>query len=50
MTSNRSYRKYLPQKVVREEIENNIGTQFDPVPAKIMLELIDADTDYSMYE
>ena len=50
MTSNRSYRKYLPQNVVREEIEKNIGTQFDPIPAKIMLEIIDSDTEYRLHE
>ncbi len=50
MTSNRSYRKYLPQEVARSEIQNNIGTQFDPVPAAAMLRLIDADTQYMLHE
>ncbi|MBR6315476.1 MAG: HD-GYP domain-containing protein [Lachnospiraceae bacterium] len=50
MTSNRSYRKYLPQDKVRSEIENNAGTQFDPKVAKTMLELIDEDKDYTMHE
>ena len=50
MTSNRSYRKYLPQEVARSEIANNIGTQFDPVPAAAMLRLIDADTQYMLHE
>lgn len=50
MTSNRSYRKYLPQEVARSEIENNIGTQFDEVPARAMLRLIDADTQYMLHE
>lgn len=50
MTSNRSYRKYLPQEVARSEIQNNIGTQFDPVPAAAMLKLIDADTQYMLHE
>ena len=50
MTSNRSYRGTLSQEYVRSEIENGIGTQFDPEYAKIMLELIDADKDYKMRE
>ena len=50
MTSNRSYRKYLPQDVVRDEIEVNIGTQFDKAPAKAMLQIIDEDTEYILHE
>ena len=50
MTSNRSYRKYLPQDVVRSEIEKNSGTQFDPNVAKCMLEIIDADVNYEYHE
>ncbi|MCR5283307.1 MAG: HD-GYP domain-containing protein [Lachnospiraceae bacterium] len=50
MTSNRSYRKYLPQDVVRGEIEANIGTQFDEQPARAMLQIIDEDTDYMFHE
>lgn len=50
MTSNRSYRDVLPQSVVREEIEKCIGTQFDPVFAKVMLEIIQNDTDYNLRE
>ena len=50
MTSNRSYRKYLPQDVVREEIEKNIGTQFDEAPARAMLKIIDADKNYMLHE
>ncbi|MGN0695407.1 MAG: HD domain-containing phosphohydrolase [Oscillospiraceae bacterium] len=48
MTSNRSYRKALPQDVVRSEIEKGRGTQFDPNIADIMLQLIDEDKDYTM--
>ena len=48
MTSNRSYRKGLPQKVVRAEIEKGKGTQFDPIFAEIMLQMIDEDTNYNM--
>ena len=48
MTSNRSYRQALPQDVVRKEIEKGKGTQFDPVIAEIMLQMIDEDKDYTM--
>jgi len=48
MTSNRSYRRSLPQEVVRAEIEKGKGTQFDPVFAEIMLRMIDEDTNYNM--
>lgn len=44
MTSNRSYRKMLPQDVVRNEISKGLGTQFHPKWGKIMLQLIDQDT------
>lgn len=50
MTSRRSYRNVLPQKQVRAEIAEGRGTQFDPVFADIMLEMIDEDTDYQMRE
>ncbi len=50
MASNRSYRKALPQDVVRSEIEKGRGTQFDPKIADIMLEMIDEDTDYLLKE
>jgi HD-GYP domain-containing protein (c-di-GMP phosphodiesterase class II) len=48
MTSDRSYRKALPQAVVRSEIEKNMGTQFDPKIARLMLQMIDDDLNYSM--
>ena len=48
MSSDRSYRKALPQQMVRSEIENGRGTQFDPDIARIMLKMIDEDTDYKM--
>ncbi len=48
MTSNRSYRKALPQEVVRSEIEKGKGTQFDPDIADIMLQMIDEDKNYTM--
>ena len=50
MTSHRSYRDVLPQEVVRAEIEKGKGTQFDPVFADIMLQMIDEDKDYLMHE
>lgn len=50
MTSKRSYRSDMPQDVVRSEIEKGRGTQFDPVFADIMLEMIREDVDYQMKE
>ena len=50
MTSNRSYRSYLPQDVVREEILNNIGTQFDKECAMAMIRIMDEDTEYVLHE
>ena len=50
MTSRRSYRSILPQAAVRAEIENGSGSQFDPVFADIMLQIIDEDTQYLMKE
>ncbi len=50
MTSHRSYREPMPQGIVREEIENGKGTQFDPQFADIMLTMIDEDKDYEMKE
>ncbi len=48
MTSNRSYRKGLPQNVVRNEIEKGKGTQFDSVIADIMIQMIDDDKEYKL--
>ena len=50
MTSNRSYRKLLPQEVVRSEIQKGLGSQFHPKWGAIMLELIDQDTEYRMHQ
>ena len=50
MTSKRSYRNTMEQAQVRGEIENGMGSQFDPDFAKIMLSMIDEDTDYKMRE
>ena len=50
MTSNRSYRKYMPQEKVRQELVENRGTQFDEEIADIMVNIIDQDTDYQLHE
>ena len=50
MTSRRSYRKPIPQQLVREELVKGIGTQFDPNYAMIMIHLIDLDSEYKMKE
>ena len=50
MTSNRSYRKYLPQDAVREEIEKNIGSQFDETCARCMLAIMEEDKEYVLHE
>ena len=48
MTSNRSYRRTMDQKTVREEIERGKGTQFDPCFADIMIQMIDEDVEYKL--
>lgn len=50
MTSNRSYRNILPKSQVRDEIEKGKGTQFDPVFAQKMLEMMEEDKDFKMRE
>ena len=50
MTSKRVYRDILPQKVARDEILKGRGSQFDPVIADYMLEMIDEDTEYQLHE
>ena len=50
MTSKRSYRDILPQEVVRSELEKGKGTQFDPLFAEIMIQMIDDDIRYTMKE
>ncbi len=50
MTSNRSYRQYLPQDVVRAEIEKCAGSQFDPELARYMLMIMDEDREYILHE
>ena len=41
MTSKRTYRNSLPIDIVRNEIEKNLGTQFDTEIGKLFLEIID---------
>ena len=48
MTSKRSYRNILAQDVVRSEIERGKCTQFDPVFADIMIQMIDEDIKFTM--
>ena len=50
MASRRSYRDVLPQNVVYDEIKKGKGTQFDPVFADIMLQMMEEDVDYQMRE
>ncbi|MBQ9458983.1 MAG: response regulator [Oscillospiraceae bacterium] len=50
MTSTRTYSKPKPQEKVRAEIARCAGTQFDPEIAKVLLAMIDEDTDYVMNE
>ena len=50
MSSMRSYRDPLPQQIVREELVKGIGTQFDPTYARLMLHMLDVDTEYEMRE
>ena len=50
MSSNRCYRKALSQRIIREEIQRGRGSQFDPVFADIMIDMIDEDTRYRMRE
>lgn len=50
MTSKRSYKEIMPQSEVRNEIEKNIGKQFHPKYAKIMLDIINADTKYELHQ
>ena len=40
MTSSRAYRKALDLSVATEEIERNLGTQFDPEAGGVMLDLL----------
>ena len=48
MTSSRSFRNLFPQKFVRSEIEYQMGKQFDPEIAQVMLDMIDEDKDFTL--
>ena len=50
MSSKRSYRDTMPQAVIRAQIEEGLGVQFDPKYGRTMLELIDEDAGYRMRE
>ena len=50
MTSHRSYREIMAQDKVKSEIEKGIGFQFDEKFARIMLEMIEEDKEYTMHE
>ncbi|MCR4891560.1 MAG: response regulator [Lachnospiraceae bacterium] len=50
MSSNRSYRRALPQKVIFKEITNGRGVQFDPIIADKMLDMIREDVNYQLQE
>jgi len=47
---NRSYRRALPQEIVKQEFIKGIGTQFDPVYAKIMISIMEEDLEYLLRE
>lgn len=48
MTSSRSFRNLFPQKFVRSEIEYQMGKQFDPDIAQVMIDMIDEDKDFTL--
>ncbi len=48
MSSNRSYRFRFSQDVVRKELVEGRGSQFDPQFADIMISIIDEDKDYTL--
>lgn len=48
MTSSRSFRSLFPQLFVRSEIEFQMGKQFDPDIAKVMIDIIDDDKDFNL--
>lgn len=50
MASSRSYRGVLPQAVIRAELLQGKGTQFDPAIADIMIEIIDEDVNFELKE
>ena len=50
MTSNRSYRNYLPQDRVLDEFVKYRGIQFDPRVTDVIIQMIAEDTEYKMHE
>ena len=48
MASNRSYRKALPQEVIRDELLAGKGTQFDSRIVEVMIKMMDEDLEYQM--
>ena len=46
MTSDRAYRRKLPDDVVRAEIINGKGKQFDPVMVDVMIKIMDEGIDF----
>ncbi|HHV96570.1 MAG TPA: HD domain-containing protein [Clostridiaceae bacterium] len=46
MTSDRPYRKALPQKEAVKELIKNSGTQFDPVVVKAFIKVLERDYGY----
>ena len=48
MSSDRSYKPHLTQAAIKEELKNNMGTQFDPKFAEIMLAIVEEDKDYKL--
>ncbi len=49
MSSSRSYRSLCNQEYIRDQIETGKGTQFDPVFAQFMLDIIDEDKEYKLH-
>ncbi len=41
MTSNRIYRRHLPEDKVLEELKKGMGTQFDPAACEVMIRLVE---------
>lgn len=50
MSSYRSYHDIFAQQYIKRELQNGIGTQFDPKFALIMIQMIDEDENYEMRE
>lgn len=48
MSSDRRFRKDIPQEFIKEKILQEKGRQFDPEIASVMLEMIEEDVDFKM--